>query len=387
MATSARWGASAVLAWPPLGATAFVSAVMVGTAAARLASPTPELTDATLLVYEAALCALAVALLVGLLVEPWARTKVADLVVDLRQAGSGTLRDALAQALGDPTLEIGYRLDRGYVDSEGRPLALPAEGSDRKVTRVDQDGKPIAVLVHDAAVLDDPGLSDALGRAARLAAANARLQAEVRTQLDRAGRIAPAPGARRRRGATPARATPARDGRRATDGAGGQARGRRAGGRGCRAPERGPAAARSRARRAARSRHRAPPGRHRGGRARRRARIAGRAQPGTGRSARHGGQRARGARESDLLRLLGGARERHQVRQRLERRDLGRGAGGTAARRDRRRRRRRRGARRRQWTLRARRSRRGARRDVPARQPLGGGTRLSVELPLRVQIP
>ena len=167
-----------------LAATSFVSAVLVGTATARLASPTPELTDATLLVYEAALCALAVALLAGLVLEPWARTKVADLVVDLRQAGSGTLRDALAQALGDPTLEIGYWLDRGYVDSEGRPLVLPAEGSDRKVTRVDQDGKAIAVLVHDAAVLDDPGLSDALARAARLAAANARLQAEVRTQVD-----------------------------------------------------------------------------------------------------------------------------------------------------------------------------------------------------------
>ena len=167
-----------------LCATAFVSAVIAGTAAVRLASPTAELTDATLLLYEAALCALAVALLAGLVVEPWARAKVTDLVVDLRQAGSGTLRDALAQALGDPTLAIGYWLDRRYVDSEGRPLALPAEGSDRKVTRVDGDGKPIAVLVHDAAVLDDPRLSGALARAARLASANARLQAEVRTQVD-----------------------------------------------------------------------------------------------------------------------------------------------------------------------------------------------------------
>ena len=167
-----------------LGATAFVSVVMGGTAGARLAWPTPELTDATLLVYEAALCALAVTLLAGLLLEPWARTKVADLVVDLRQANSGTLRDALAQALGDPTLEIGYWLGRGYVDSEGRPIVLPADESDRKLTRIDQDGQPIAVLVHDAAVLDDPGLSDALARAARLAAANARLQAEVRLQLD-----------------------------------------------------------------------------------------------------------------------------------------------------------------------------------------------------------
>ena len=78
-----------------LGATAFVSAVLVGTATARLASPTPELTDATLLVYEAALCALAVVLLAGLVLEPWARTRVADLVVDL---ASGGLRHSARRA-------------------------------------------------------------------------------------------------------------------------------------------------------------------------------------------------------------------------------------------------------------------------------------------------
>ena len=47
---------------------------------------------------------LAVGLLVGLVREPWARTQVADLVVDLGDARSGTLRDALADALGDPAL-------------------------------------------------------------------------------------------------------------------------------------------------------------------------------------------------------------------------------------------------------------------------------------------
>jgi signal transduction histidine kinase len=166
-----------------LAATAFVGAALVSTAAARLVSPTSKVTDATLLVYEAALCTLAVALLAGLLVEPWAPKRVTDLVVDLGHARSGVLRDALARALGDPTLEVGYWLDHGYVDSEGRPLVLPAPGSDRKVTRVDRDGEAVAVLVHDPAVLDDPGLSAALGRAARLAAANARLQAEVRAQV------------------------------------------------------------------------------------------------------------------------------------------------------------------------------------------------------------
>ncbi len=169
------------------GATAFIGAVLAGSAAARLAVPTAELADTTLLVYELALCTLAVALLAGLVGQPWTRTKVTDLVVDLGQTGSGTLRDALAETLGDPTLQVGYWVGQGYVDSAGRPLALPGPGSDRKVTRVDRDGDAIAVLVHDAAVLDDPGLSDALAAAARLAAANARLQAEVQVQVDELG--------------------------------------------------------------------------------------------------------------------------------------------------------------------------------------------------------
>ena len=43
--------------------------------------------------------------------------------------------------------------------------------------------QPLAVLVHDPAVLDDAGLVDGVAAAARLGAANARLQSEVRDQL------------------------------------------------------------------------------------------------------------------------------------------------------------------------------------------------------------
>jgi len=166
-----------------LAATAFLAVTLAGTAAIRLALPTQAATDATLVVYEAALCLLAGALLAGLARAPWERAPVTDLVLELSEARSGSLRDALAGALGDPTLEVGYWLGDGYVDAEGRPLALPASGSRRRVTSVDRDGEAIAVLVHDPAVLDDPGLSDALATAARLAASNARLQAEVRAQL------------------------------------------------------------------------------------------------------------------------------------------------------------------------------------------------------------
>ena len=71
----------------------------------------------------------------------------------------------------------------GFVDAEGRPIRLPDPGSDRSTTMIERDGQPMAVLVHDPAVLGDPGLIDAVGSAAKLAAANARLQAEVRARL------------------------------------------------------------------------------------------------------------------------------------------------------------------------------------------------------------
>ena len=44
-----------------------------------------------------------------------------DLVVDLGETRSGTVRDALAHALGDPTLEVAYRVD-------GRATSMPPAG-------------------------------------------------------------------------------------------------------------------------------------------------------------------------------------------------------------------------------------------------------------------
>jgi len=168
-----------------LQATAFLGVVLAADALIRIAVSAPEAKDATLLANEAALVALAVSLLVGLLRWPWERAEVTDFVVELGEARSGTLRDALARALGDPTLELGYWLPASgaYVDAAGHRLELPAAGSDRGATRVERDGQAVAVLLHDPAVLDDPGLVEAVAAAARLAASNARLQAEVRAQV------------------------------------------------------------------------------------------------------------------------------------------------------------------------------------------------------------
>jgi signal transduction histidine kinase len=168
-----------------LQATAFLGAVLTADALVRFAVSTEGAKDATLLANEAALVALAAGLLAGLLRWPWERAEVTDFVVELGEARSGTLREALARALGDPTLELGYWLPEtgGYVDAAGRPLELPTGSSDRAVTRIERDGQAVAVLVHDPVVLDDPGLVEAVAAAARLAASNARLQAEVRAQV------------------------------------------------------------------------------------------------------------------------------------------------------------------------------------------------------------
>jgi signal transduction histidine kinase len=164
-------------------AAVLLAAVLALVAAVNMSLDTAGARDAALLAYEVALCAVAIYLASGAVRRPWERPDVTDLVVDLGETRSGTVREALAQALGDPTLAVAYRVDGGYVDAAGRPTNLPPTATGRQVTRIERDGDEVAVLVHDTAVLDDPGLLRAVAAATRLAAANARLQAEVRTQV------------------------------------------------------------------------------------------------------------------------------------------------------------------------------------------------------------
>ena len=165
-----------------LRATGLFVAILGIVATVNLTSDTTSARDTALLAYQAVLCGVAVYLAYGALRRPWERPAVTDLVVDVGEARTATIRDALAPALGDPTLQVAYRVDGGYVDSAGRPTSLPADTT-RQVTRIERDGVEVAVLVHDPAVLDDPGLLDAVAAATRLAAANARLQADVQAQV------------------------------------------------------------------------------------------------------------------------------------------------------------------------------------------------------------
>ncbi len=141
--------------------------------------------DMTLLVaYEATLVVSGLALAIGIAIKRSRPAAVADLVVELGASGaSGTLRDALAQAYGDPSLELGYRAGDSYVDPEGKLMTLPSSGGRRVLRLVEGGGEPIAALVHDAAVARDPRLDEAVAAALRLAASNAQLQADLRSQV------------------------------------------------------------------------------------------------------------------------------------------------------------------------------------------------------------
>jgi len=134
----------------------------------------------------AALFALPLALMVGMLRARLARANVSGLVLELGRTAAtpASVRDALARALADPSLGLLFWLpdQAAFVDTTGAVTSRPADGG-RAVTRLEHDGEPIALLVHDRSLLDDPELVEAAGAAARLALENARLHAETRAQL------------------------------------------------------------------------------------------------------------------------------------------------------------------------------------------------------------
>jgi signal transduction histidine kinase len=147
------------------------------------------------------------AFLIGVVRAVLARSTVGDLAVELAEGlPVGGLRDALARALRDPSLQLAYPAPEGegFVDSDGRPIELPKPGEQRAMMRVERNDELLAVLIHDPAVdAQDPGLVERVAAMARLALENERLSAQVRAQLEEVrasrARIVEAADAERRR--------------------------------------------------------------------------------------------------------------------------------------------------------------------------------------------
>jgi signal transduction histidine kinase len=128
-----------------------------------------------------------VAFLIGLLSARLGRSTLGDLLVELKEGPAPTdLRDSLADALRDPSLTLAYWLPEfdSWVDAKGRPTSLPEEDSERATKLIERDGAPMAALVHDPSLAEEPELLDAVSAAAAMALDNERLQAELRARLD-----------------------------------------------------------------------------------------------------------------------------------------------------------------------------------------------------------
>jgi signal transduction histidine kinase len=169
--------------WLPLGSAAgavlLVAVAFAGNAVHEDFAPPAVLFAATVL----AVTAVPVAFLWGLLQDRLAFAGVGDLVGELGRVGPDQIQPKLARVLADPGLMVLFPVDGGLVDVDGNRVDAPLPDAGRALTRLGDGPAPLALLLHDRALLEHPELLDAAGAAARLALENARLQAEVRAQL------------------------------------------------------------------------------------------------------------------------------------------------------------------------------------------------------------
>ncbi|TDV57688.1 sensor histidine kinase [Actinophytocola oryzae] len=170
MATSTR-RQRRVLAFP---AVAMVATAGLFAAVGLLSVVLPDEVNRTLTLAQfAALVAVPTAFFWGLVRARLDEARVSDLVRQIQYAPASGLRDAVATALDDP----GMRLV--LLPSDGM---LPGDPASRTV--VGDPDEPLAVIVHDPALSNEPALMAAVSAAVGLALENARLQEALRAQLE-----------------------------------------------------------------------------------------------------------------------------------------------------------------------------------------------------------
>ena len=113
---------------------------------------------------------------------------ISQLVARLGEPGERRrgLRDALADALDDPSLALAYWLPEReeYVDAGGRRVELPEPGAGRILTPVESGGRRMGAIIHSGALAHERELAQAVGAAASLTLENERHDAELRARLE-----------------------------------------------------------------------------------------------------------------------------------------------------------------------------------------------------------
>jgi signal transduction histidine kinase len=149
----------------------------------------PDVFEVVKWLFHAGRIAIPLAFLLGVVERRMARLAVADLVMELGTAPPrDRLREALRHALGDPSLDVMVPDTSAthWLSSEGGGFSVtsvPSADRDRATTTLERDMRPIATIVHDSALREDPELVASVGAAVGLAIENERLTAELRTQL------------------------------------------------------------------------------------------------------------------------------------------------------------------------------------------------------------
>ncbi len=168
---------------------AAASAVIAVVLAVQIVGRTlvPALADPAGLALFATFMLAPAAFLIGVLRERLSlSSRVAELVDALgRPMAPKALADAIRRTLNDDTAVVGFCVPEreSYVTSAGLPIELPEPGSGRAATFVRRAGRPVAVLVHDEALLDDRRALDAVTAAAGVELERIRLEAELRARL------------------------------------------------------------------------------------------------------------------------------------------------------------------------------------------------------------
>ena len=138
--------------------------------------------------YFVALLGVPLAFVFGLLRSRLERTAAARLLVETPDEPSLEQAEAsLRRVLHDPTVRLAYwDRERGvYLDVEGNTFDLPEDTATCVTTRIDYGERPVAALVHDAALRNEPELLEEVSAAVRVAVAKDQTLHELRTSEQR----------------------------------------------------------------------------------------------------------------------------------------------------------------------------------------------------------
>ncbi|HOB92662.1 MAG TPA: histidine kinase [Aquabacterium sp.] len=93
------------------------------------------------------------------------------------------MRAVMAQALDDPSLTLAYwsTQNQRWIGADGQAVVLPVHQTGGRAVKIvaDPQGRPLAALVHDEALLEEPSLLNAVADSMKYALESQRIEADL----------------------------------------------------------------------------------------------------------------------------------------------------------------------------------------------------------------